>query len=150
QEQAASLESSVRTAVEGEWAEEALELDADHASATLRRIIALRPPAPPYVPYYDAFLKRLRKYIQAAPPGSMDRHSRRAVLLAAAKATMEGKCGNRAGGCCSPYPFEAALAMLEVEHGVVGAEDPSLDPLGSPVKPASPTHHHHHPHSHSY
>lgn len=41
---------------------------------------------------------RLRKYIQAAPPGSMERHSRRALLLAAAKATMEGRCGERAGG----------------------------------------------------
>lgn len=42
--------------------------------------------------------RRLRKYIQAAPPGSMERHSRRALLLAAAKATMEGRCGERAGG----------------------------------------------------
>ncbi|GIL65159.1 hypothetical protein Vafri_18951, partial [Volvox africanus] len=126
------LKSAIRGTVEGEWAEEALELDADHASATLRRIIALRPPSPPYVPYYDAFLKRLRKYIQAAPPGSMDRHSRRAVLLAAAKATMEGRCGDRTGGCCSPYPYEAALAMLEVEHEVVGEQDPSLDSASFP------------------
>ena len=44
--------------MEGEWAEEALEADADHASASLRAIIALRPPAPPYVNYYNAFLKR--------------------------------------------------------------------------------------------
>ncbi len=48
----------MRAGVEGEWAEEALEADADHASASLRAIIALRPPAPPYTPYYDAFLKR--------------------------------------------------------------------------------------------
>eukprot|EP00198_Chlamydomonas_reinhardtii_P011198 XP_001700535.1 predicted protein [Chlamydomonas reinhardtii] len=96
-EQAAALEAAVRGGVEGEWAEEALEADADHASASLRAIIALRPPAPPYVNYYNAFLKRLRKYIQAAAPGSMDRHARRAVLLAAAKATMEGRCGDRAG-----------------------------------------------------
>jgi hypothetical protein len=69
----------------------------DHACATLRALIALRPPSPPYAPYYDAFLRRLRKYIQAAPPGSMERHLRRALLLAAAKATLEGRGGGRCG-----------------------------------------------------
>ncbi len=48
----------MRGAVESEAAEEALELEADHASATLRRIIGLRPPGPRFAPYYDAFLKR--------------------------------------------------------------------------------------------
>lgn len=48
----------MRGAVESEAAEEALELEADHASATLRRIIGLTPPGPRFAPYYDAFLKR--------------------------------------------------------------------------------------------
>ncbi|KAG2492147.1 hypothetical protein HYH03_009638 [Edaphochlamys debaryana] len=135
-EQLAALEPGIRGAVEGEWAEEALEAEADHAGGTLRAIIARRPPSPPFAPYYDAFLKRLRKHIRAAPAGSMERHSRRAVLLAAARATMEGRCGDKAGGCCAPYAFEAALAMLEVEHEVLGNEDPSLDPAAYP--PGSP------------
>ncbi|EFJ47709.1 hypothetical protein VOLCADRAFT_91745 [Volvox carteri f. nagariensis] len=147
-EQAAALESTVRGAVEGEWAEEALELDADHASSTLRRIITLRPPTPPYVPYYDAFLKRLRKYIQAAPPGSMERHSRRAVLLAAAKATMEGRCGTRTVsfyrlllGLHSQYWSNLVNAAARPAANFISAHDPSLDaaslspPLETPPLP---------------
>jgi hypothetical protein len=51
-------EAAVRQAVEAEWAEEGLEMELDHASATLREVIAAAPPSPRYVPYYEAYLRR--------------------------------------------------------------------------------------------
>lgn len=68
--------------------------------------------------------RRLRKSIQVFPPGSMDRHQRRVAVLAACRAIMAGRAEHPAGstgvaGCCSPFAFETALSMLEVEHEVV-------------------------------
>ena len=51
-------EEAARQAAIAEWAEEALELETDHASATLRAILALTPPSPRYAPYYEAYLRR--------------------------------------------------------------------------------------------
>ncbi|KAF5838215.1 hypothetical protein DUNSADRAFT_3264 [Dunaliella salina] len=64
----------------------------------------------------------LRTAVYAAPPQSMERHSRRAEVLHFALATMRGTSASGVpGGCCSMAPFEAALAMLEVEGNVAGA-----------------------------
>ncbi|KAL6746388.1 hypothetical protein V8C86DRAFT_3149766, partial [Haematococcus lacustris] len=116
-------EVMARDTVEAEWAEEELvALDQDTAAGLLRDIIAQVPPSPPYAKYYDAYLRRLRKATHAAPAGSMERHSRRAAVLHFALATIRGctPCGTP-GGCCSTLPYEAALAMLEVEGNVAGA-----------------------------
>lgn len=51
-------EANIRLAVEGEWSEEALEMETEHASHTLRQIIAATPPSPRYATYHDAYLRR--------------------------------------------------------------------------------------------
>jgi len=88
----------VRQAVEAEWAEEGIELDLDSASATIRGIIAAVPPTPMYVQYYEAYLRRLRKYTYAASPGSMERHARRVAVLHFCQTMMEGKAANGISG----------------------------------------------------
>ncbi|MEW5298865.1 MAG: hypothetical protein WDW36_001941 [Sanguina aurantia] len=106
-------EANIRLAVEGEWSEEALEMETEHASHTLRQIIAATPPSPRYSTYHDAYLRRLRRSIQAAPPASMERHNRRVAVLSRCSSMMRG------GGCCSSYAYEAALSMIEVESEVL-------------------------------
>ncbi|KAG1666570.1 hypothetical protein FOA52_000537 [Chlamydomonas sp. UWO 241] len=115
-------EAAVRAEVEAEWAQEGLEMESDHASSTLRDIIARAPPSPRYVPYYDAYLRRLRKYAYSAPAGSMEKHNRRVAALHFSKLMMEGRSvGDQGpttgavGGCCSPYAFVTALDLLEIE-----------------------------------
>lgn len=66
--------------------------------------------------------RRMRHAVHAAPPGSMERHNRRAAVLAAAHAAMDGGRTHLRppGGCCSSVPFEITLGVLEVEASVVG------------------------------
>ncbi|GAX80151.1 hypothetical protein CEUSTIGMA_g7589.t1 [Chlamydomonas eustigma] len=115
-----SSEAPVRLAAEAEWAEEGIELENDSVSSTLRAIIATAPPSPRYMVYYEAYLKRLRKYTYAAAPGSMERHCRRVAVLQFCRNMMQGLGGNQISGCCSSAAYEAALAMLEVEGDVTG------------------------------
>mmetsp|Transcript_27998 Transcript_27998/g.71977 ORF Transcript_27998/g.71977 Transcript_27998/m.71977 type:complete len:952 (-) Transcript_27998:1034-3889(-) len=115
-----SSEAAVKDAVEAEWAKEILE--SNSSAVTLRQIITAAPPSPEYAHYYSSYLRRLRTAVYAAPPQSMERHSRRAEVLHFALATMRGTSASGVpGGCCSMAPFEAALAMLEVEGNVAGA-----------------------------
>lgn len=53
-----------------EAADEALELDSDHATATLKAIVLETPPSPLYVHYHDAYLRRLRRAVQVGVSGS--------------------------------------------------------------------------------
>jgi len=165
--------------VDAAFCDEALSLETDHASHTLRDIIAAAGPSPAFATYHDAYLLRLRKSIQLSPPGSLQRHARRAAVLAHCRTLMAGRhgdaitgaaapaaplararlglpppplpplpsCAERAAapphctsrrappraGCASPYAFEQALWMLEVEEEVCGA------PVGScpPPSPAA-------------
>lgn len=41
--------------------------------------------------FYDAYLRRLRKYSYSAPAGSMEKHNRRIAALHFAKLMVEGK-----------------------------------------------------------
>ncbi len=61
----------MRQAAEAEWAEEGLELEHDHASATLREIINAAPPCPRYVPYYEAYLRRYGTAFTAVRLGAL-------------------------------------------------------------------------------
>lgn len=47
----------------------------------LKSITAATSPSPPYAPYHDAYLAGLLTAVHAAPPGSAERHSRRAEVL---------------------------------------------------------------------
>ena len=91
----------MRQAVEVEWAEEGLELEMDSACKTIRDIIAAAPPTPRYVQYYEAYLRRLRKYTYAASPGSMERHTRRVAVLHFCQTMMEGKAAGNSGAALS-------------------------------------------------
>jgi hypothetical protein len=51
-------EDAVRSAVMSEAADEALELDCDHATPTIKEIVCGVAPTPPYVKYHDTYLRR--------------------------------------------------------------------------------------------
>jgi hypothetical protein len=51
-------EASLREALLAEAADEALELDSDHATPTLKRLVCGVPPLEGYVKYHDAYLRR--------------------------------------------------------------------------------------------
>ncbi|KAI8473996.1 MAG: hypothetical protein J3K34DRAFT_518511 [Monoraphidium minutum] len=118
-----------------EAADEALELECDHATGTLKEVVLTAPPTERYAPYYDAYLHRLRRAVQVAPPGSMARHQRRVAVLEMCRATMEGVSAADAcavgRGCAAPYAFETALRYLEIEEEVAGA------PTAPPSRPMS-------------
>ncbi|KAF8069413.1 SKI3 [Scenedesmus sp. PABB004] len=167
-------EEAVRSAVLSEAADEALELDCDHATPTLKEIVCFAAPTPPYVKYHDAYLRRrahdscgcgaprrgatagrhgaprrgcgrprrrpaggadaaarrrLRRAVNVAAPGSMDRHNRRVAVLEVCRAMMEGRCAaapERARGCASAYAYETALRLLEIEEEIAGASLPRV------------------------
>lgn len=48
----------MRFSVVSEAADEALELDCDHATPTLKEIVCSAAPSPLYVKYHDAYLRR--------------------------------------------------------------------------------------------
>lgn len=49
---------AVRSAVLSELADEALELDCDHATPTLKEIMCSTPPTPNYVRFHDTYLRK--------------------------------------------------------------------------------------------
>lgn len=51
-------EDAVRFSVVSEAADEAMELDCDHATPTLKELICSVAPTPPYVKYHDTYLRR--------------------------------------------------------------------------------------------
>eukprot|EP00879_Flechtneria_rotunda_P010701 GHRR01011183.1.p1 GENE.GHRR01011183.1~~GHRR01011183.1.p1 ORF type:complete len:1628 (+),score=649.14 GHRR01011183.1:120-5003(+) len=117
-------EEAIRFAVLSEAADEAMELDCDHATPTLKEIVCSVAPTPPYVKYYDTYLRRLRQAVNVAPPGSMDRHNRRVAVLEVSRAMMEGRSAATPDvgmGCASPYAYETALRLLEIEEEIAGA-----------------------------
>jgi hypothetical protein len=57
----------------------------------------------------------------------MDRHNRRVAVLEVARAMMEGRCAAEpytGMGCASPYAYETALRLLEIEEEIAGAHLP--------------------------
>ncbi|KAF6252995.1 hypothetical protein COO60DRAFT_1704042 [Scenedesmus sp. NREL 46B-D3] len=122
-------EHAVRSAVMSEAADEALELDCDHATPTIKEIICGVAPTPPYVKYHDTYLRRLRQAVNVAEPGTMDRHNRRVAVLEVCRAMMEGRCAAEpftGKGCASPYAYETALRLLEIEEEIAGAHMPRI------------------------
>ncbi|WIA30388.1 hypothetical protein OEZ86_000474 [Tetradesmus obliquus] len=120
-------EDAVRSAVNSEAADEALELDCDHATPTIKELVCGVAPTPPYAKYHDTYLRRLRQAVNVAAPGTMDRHNRRVAVLEVARAMMEGRCAaepHTGMGCASPYAFETALRLLEIEEEIAGAHLP--------------------------
>lgn len=70
---------------------------------------------------------RLRQAVNVAAPGSMDRHNRRVAVLEVCRSMIEGHCAadTEVGmGCASPYAYETALRLLEIEEEIVGANLP--------------------------
>ena len=51
-------EDLIRESLLSEAADEALELDTDHATPTLKEIVCAVPPQPPYAKYHEAYLRR--------------------------------------------------------------------------------------------
>lgn len=152
---------AIRAYVEGSWAYEALEMESDHASHTLKDIVVNTPPSPKFAMYHDAYLRRLRRAIQVAPAGSMARHHARTTVLAQCKRILDGRSASQVSGCTSPYAYETALYMLEIESDICGTavrlnsmdvtgitssmsalsmfQTPSLSYMASPMLSASPS-----------
>lgn len=54
----------------------------------------------------------------------MDRHNRRVAVLEVCRAMIDGRCAAHADvgmGCASPYAYETALRLLEIEEEIAGA-----------------------------
>jgi hypothetical protein len=65
--------------------------------------------------------------VNVAAPGTMDRHNRRVAVLEVCRAMMEGRCAAEpysGMGCASPYAYETALRLLEIEEEIAGAHLP--------------------------
>ena len=101
----------------------------DRAVAALREIVATVPPTERHHRYHDELLRLLRRAVQVAPPGTRARFERRSAVLAACRAVMAGvTCrdgGARGGGCASPYAYETALRLLEVQEEVACGGGPA-------------------------
>lgn len=54
----------------------------------------------------------------------MDRHNRRVAVLEVCRAMIDGRSAANAEvgmGCASPYAYETALRLLEIEEEIAGA-----------------------------
>lgn len=132
----------MRVAAEAEWSVRALEMEGDTASATLKAIISATPPSPRFAAYHETYIRRLYRAVHVAPPGSMERHLRRVAVVQQSKVAMRGKSPDEAqvSGCCTAYPYEISLHLVEIESEVTGAPAAAVQALSSSCiySPASP------------
>ena len=107
-----------------------LQVDAERADAqvstdgglgeTLRAIVALTAPTPKYARYHAAHLQRYLSALGAHPPRSVARaDARSAALEECVRAIVAAP-----GGCTTPFPFEAAIWLLEEQEEICGGAVP--------------------------
>ena len=111
--------SRLRLQVDGERAEAEVSSDGGYGE-TLRAIVALTLPCPRYSRYHEAHLQRYLSALGAHPPRSTARaDARQAALAECVRAVTTS-----AGGCCTPFPFEAAIWLLEEQEELCGGHVP--------------------------
>lgn len=88
---------------------------------TLNTIVGLASPSPRYLKYFDRHLQRQLSLMTAYPPRSQARQEKRLIALRTCKTMIE----TRAGGCCTPFPFEAAIWLWEETEELYGGHLPS-------------------------
>jgi len=111
--------SRLRLQVDAERAEAEVSSDGGYGE-TLRAIVALTLPCPRYSRYHEAHLQRYLSALGAHPPRSTARaDARQAALAECVRAVTTS-----AGGCCTPFPFEAAIWLLEEQEELCGGHVP--------------------------
>ena len=111
--------SRLRLQVDAERAELEVSTDGGYGE-TLRAIVALTLPCPRYSRYHEAHLQRYLSALGAHPPRSTARaDARQAALAECVRAVTTS-----AGGCCTPFPFEAAIWLLEEQEELCGGHVP--------------------------
>eukprot|EP00884_Botryococcus_braunii_P003748 jgi/Botrbrau1/13374/Bobra.0194s0006.2 len=111
--------SSLRLQVDAKRAE---EQGAEEGSLgdTLRKIVDLTLPSPRYSRYHEAHLQRYLSQLGAHPPQSLARHEKRVLALQECVDMIT----TSAGGCTTPFPFEAAIWLLEEQEELYGGNTP--------------------------
>lgn len=107
-----------------------LQVDAERAEAqvtsdgglgeTLRAIVALTAPTPKYARYHAAHLQRYLSALGVHPPRSVARADARSAALEECVRAITAA----PGGCTSPFPFEAAIWLLEEQEEICGGAVP--------------------------
>ncbi len=111
--------SRLRLQVDAERAEAEVSSEGGYGE-TLRAIVALTLPCPRYSRYHEAHLQRYLSALGAHPPRSTARaDARQAALAECVRAVTTS-----AGGCCTPFPFEAAIWLLEEQEELCGGHVP--------------------------
>jgi len=109
----------VRLQVDAERAESQVTTDGG-LGETLRAIVALTAPTPRYARYHAAHLQRYLSALGAHPPRSVARADARSAALEECVRAITAA----PGGCTSPFPFEAAIWLLEEQEEICGGAVP--------------------------
>lgn len=83
---------------------------------TLKAIVKATIPSPRYVRYHERHLQRFLSRLGAAPPRSTARHVKRIEALRECHKMISAS----AGGCCTAFPFEAAIWLWEEKEELYG------------------------------
>ncbi|KAK9918866.1 hypothetical protein WJX75_007651 [Coccomyxa subellipsoidea] len=134
--------SGVRLDVDAERAEEQ-EGEEGGLADTLKAIVLRTIPNPRYVRFHEAHVQRYLSRLKAFPPRSAARNEKRMEALRECVRMITAN----AGGCTTPFPFEAAIWLLEEQEELYGGSipiyksdlldlskgSPSRSPLTSPT-----------------
>ncbi|CAK0785762.1 hypothetical protein CVIRNUC_008973 [Coccomyxa viridis] len=132
--------SGLRLDVDAERAEEQ-ELEQGGLADTLKEIVGRTMPSPRYVRFHEAHVQRYLSRLKAFPPRSSARNDKRMEALRECVRMIT----TSAGGCTTPFPFEAAIWLLEEQEELYGGalpvyksdsmeqkRSPNASPLSSP------------------
>ncbi|BDA46664.1 probable tetratricopeptide repeat protein 37 at C-terminar half [Coccomyxa sp. Obi] len=111
--------SGVRLDVDAERAEE-LEGEEGGLADTLKAIVQRTMPCPRYVRFHEAHVQRYLSRLKAFPPRSSARNEKRMEALRECVRMITAN----AGGCTTPFPFEAAIWLLEEQEELYGGSIP--------------------------
>ncbi|EIE19817.1 hypothetical protein COCSUDRAFT_83558 [Coccomyxa subellipsoidea C-169] len=111
--------SGVRLDVDAERAEEQ-EAEEGGLADTLKSIVQRTIPNPRYVRFHEAHVQRYLSRLKAFPPRSAARNEKRMEALRECVRMIMAN----AGGCTTPFPFEAAIWLLEEQEELYGGAIP--------------------------
>mmetsp|Transcript_3540 Transcript_3540/g.10271 ORF Transcript_3540/g.10271 Transcript_3540/m.10271 type:complete len:1007 (-) Transcript_3540:744-3764(-) len=112
--------STVQRAVDAQRAN-AMEAEGGLAQ-TLQQIVSVTSPSPRFLKYFEQHLQRHLSLLGAYPPKSAARQEKRLAALRTCKSMIEAT----RGGCCTPFPFEAAIWLWEETEELYGGQQPTI------------------------
>ncbi|KAL3149277.1 Tetratricopeptide repeat protein 37, variant 2 [Trebouxia sp. C0010 RCD-2024] len=113
--------TSIRLGVDAERADEQ-----DHEEGladTLKEIVKRTVPSPVYAKYHEQHLQRFLSKLGAYTPRSALRQDKRAEALKECVKMINAP----GGGCCTVFPYEAAIWLLEEQEELVGTNKRSIN-----------------------